>query len=931
MGIAARGAICRAAKGSLTMRRFAVTSAARLIAVAALATALRPEVLTALESPSQQKCSQALNKSAALVSKGQGRQVADCIKLGTRGALGNPPDVAACLTSSSGRMDKIGTKIIGKELQSCVPPGGLPSFGVPELAGSYFPPLDVAGYNPNTHRIYSAPIRAASSDAEISVAREIFGSDIDSAVQVNNGHLSSCQATIMKLVQKCEAAKRKLFGNCKKQGLKAGTIANAAALSSACFAAGSNLNGSASDQAKLNAICLGKMTDALGKKCTGVSLASAFPGSCLSAAGTLGAFVPCVERRVNCRLCQQINGTDDLDKDCDLFDDGIANASCAALQGVCGDGVVDPTFEQCDDGNTDDGDCCSSACHYESAGSACGDDNDDQCANPDTCDGAGVCLSNDALSGVACDDDGNACTDDQCDGEGACIHPNRSAGTACGDASESDCNHADSCNGSGTCVSNLAAAGTTCTADGNVCTTDECNGSGACAHTNNSASCDDGSYCNGVDTCSGGTCALHAGDPCVGADGDANCAESCDEDADACTGADPNGSACSDGQFCNGTETCSAGVCSGSSGNPCPGADGDANCAESCDETADTCTANDTDGASCSDNVFCNGTDTCSAGVCGTHSGNPCSSGGDCADVCNELAGNCFEAAGTACNSDSNPCTDDVCSGAGSCLHPNKSSGTACPDDGLECTFDQCDGGGTCGHPNKNAGTSCTSDGNGCTDDVCNGSGACAHNNNTAACNDNQYCNGADTCSGGSCSVHAGSPCAGPDGDVNCKESCNESTDTCNANDPDGSACSDGAACNGTGDTCQGGTCVATGVCCGTQDFTFTVNSNNGGAFDSAEWPGGTQSQTSAPGCSVTIQNPNNNIDTVCTTANPFAVQSFAGFSNCFGSGGEDGDGCEPQSCPPAGIGQCCSGRPSCSSAVNGSGSARYRVHCVDP
>lgn len=82
--------------------------------------------------------------------------------------------------------------------------------------------------------------------------------------------------------------------------------------------------------------------------------------------------------------------------------------------------------------------------------------------------------------------------------------------------------------------------------------------------------------------------------------------------------------------------------------------------------------------------------------------------------------------------------------------------------------------------------------------------------------------------------------------------------------------------------------------------------------------------------CSVTIQSPDNNIDLVCTLAGPFAVNGWSGFSTCSGTGGEDGDGCQPVSCPPLGIGSCCAPRPSCSAALNGSGSAQYIVQC-DP
>jgi hypothetical protein len=142
--------------------------------------------------------------------------------------------------------------------------------------------------------------------------------------------------------------------------------------------------------------------------------------------------------------------------------------------------------------------------------------------------------------------------------------------------------------------------------------------------------------------------------------------------------------------------------------------------------------------------------------------------------------------------------------------------------------------------------------------------------------------------------------------------------------------CTLGSPCSAAAD-CQSGVCGLNATCtCGNHLFTFTVNSNSGGLFDSAEWPGGTASQTGPTGCGVTINRPNDNIDLACTLASPFSVQSFSGYSNCFGSGGEDGDGCQPVSCPLAGIGSCCSGRPSCSAALNGSGSAKYFVQCLE-
>lgn len=69
------------------------------------------------------------------------------------------------------------------------------------------------------------------------------------------------------------------------------------------------------------------------------------------------------------------------------------------------------------------------------------------------------------------------------------------------------------------------------------------------------AACDDGVHCNGEDSCGGGTCSVHAGDPCT-----------------------------DDGFFCNGTESCDeASAACVRSGNPCSGA------GETCYESEDAC------------------------------------------------------------------------------------------------------------------------------------------------------------------------------------------------------------------------------------------------------------------------------------------------------------------------------------------------------
>ena len=83
------------------------------------------------------------------------------------------------------------------------------------------------------------------------------------------------------------------------------------------------------------------------------------------------------------------------------------SATAHAGAAVCGDGEVE-VGEQCDDGNTVSGDCCSALCLLESNGSPC--DDGDPCTTGSTCS-AGVCGGGTARTCPLCE---------ACDGAGGC-------------------------------------------------------------------------------------------------------------------------------------------------------------------------------------------------------------------------------------------------------------------------------------------------------------------------------------------------------------------------------------------------------------------------------------------------------------------------------------------------------------------------------
>ncbi|MEM9731742.1 MAG: malectin domain-containing carbohydrate-binding protein, partial [Myxococcota bacterium] len=93
------------------------------------------------------------------------------------------------------------------------------------------------------------------------------------------------------------------------------------------------------------------------------------------------------------------------------------------------------------------------------------------------------------------------------------------------------------------------------------------------------ADCDNGSFCDGVETCVAGSCL--SGSPVVCDDGIACTVDSCNETADACSQT-PSNALCSNGLFCDGVEACSPIVGCEAGIAPCSGSD-------LCNETIDAC------------------------------------------------------------------------------------------------------------------------------------------------------------------------------------------------------------------------------------------------------------------------------------------------------------------------------------------------------
>ncbi|MFZ5893929.1 MAG: hypothetical protein ACOY0T_22900 [Myxococcota bacterium] len=160
--------------------------------------------------------------------------------------------------------------------------------------------------------------------------------------------------------------------------------------------------------------------------------------------------------------------------------------------------------------------------------------------------------------------------------------------------------------------------------------------------------------------------------------------------ASSCTG----NAQCNDGLYCNGVESCVNGSCT--AGTPVVCNDNVSCTVDTCNEATDSCSfqAND---ALCSDGQACNGSETCNA-TTGCQPGTPlnCNDNNACTTDSCDPSGGCQNVA-VNCD-DGNECTIDSCSTSSGCQHANSTG--ACTDDGSSCTNDVCSG-GVCTHPSN--------------------------------------------------------------------------------------------------------------------------------------------------------------------------------------------------------------------------------------
>ncbi len=410
----------------------------------------------------------------------------------------------------------------------------------------------------------------------------------------------------------------------------------------------------------------------------------------------------------------------------------------------------------------------------------CADDN--PCTD-DSCDPASGCKN---TANVASCDDGNMCTvGDKCQA-GTCA----SGSNTCPCNSPSDCpDDADKCNGqfvcaggfcvldpatavvcpaaknggclksvcdkaTGQCAYKAAAMGTACD-DGNLCTTGgKCDNAGLCVEA--PKACDDGLWCNGNEGCSP-TLGCTPGIPPAIDDKVACTADYCDEDINVVFHT-PVHAACGDNQFCNGTEVCD--TTAGCKAGPALSLSDGIDCTlDTCNESVDAIVHTPVD-TFCTDSLYCNGPETCKAGI-------------GC------IAGDkTFLDDGIGCTVDScDEATDKVSHTPvhGLCDDANKCNGQETCDATLGC---------------KSGQPTVLTDGIACTADACDpATGTVTHTAKNDLCDNGKWCDGVETCEV-SLGCQPGKVPAVDDGVFCTQDACDETLDKVD-HIPDHSLCAD--------------------------------------------------------------------------------------------------------------------------------------------
>jgi cysteine-rich repeat protein len=416
-------------------------------------------------------CVMAFNKAIRRVAKEQGRIIKKCLKDYAAGSLVAFTPEGCIHSDPDGKLTRAAQKALTTIQSKCT--GVTPAFGVT--------PTD--------------PALVTAVLGQIETIHQSIAANLTTGM-LTTAAGASCQAQAAGALFKCADTRVKEFLKCKKVGMKAGAITDAATLASTCLGTGTASQPDPSG--KIAHACSTKLGSKLQQNCSGVDLLEAFDRC---NASTLNGVTDCLNDESACQLCLMMTSVDGLTRDCDLLDDGDnGNGSCGA---ECGDGVLQQG-ETCDDGNFGDLDGCASECNVEGGWVCTGEPSVCTllCGNG-TIDLGETCDDGDATGGDGCSSLCLVETGFSCTGEPSVCTPN--CGNGIVQAGEGElCDDSDLSNGDGCSSTCTVEPGYNCAGSPSICTFVCGNGS-----FQSGESCDDGDAIGG-DGCSG-VCQIEPG------------------------------------------------------------------------------------------------------------------------------------------------------------------------------------------------------------------------------------------------------------------------------------------------------------------------------------------------------------------------------------------------------------------------------------
>jgi len=252
-------------------------------------------------SKAEARCIRELNGGLVQVSEAAGAALRACVEDAAASGSAEAPSVCAASIDLAPKVEKRAVRLEKRWGRRCLALASPPPFG----ATSSDTVVSAAVYE-----------RAALLD-------DLFGAEPDSALvsAAEDAAAARCQSSLLGATDRCASLALEAFERCKADGLKRRRIGGTSDLA-ACLD-----EALAGRLAKRCGTQGSKLAKVLGKRCAGpgTDLAALFPGCGEAASEDL---VACVAERLRCRACRAVDQADALGADCDLFDDGSADASC---------------------------------------------------------------------------------------------------------------------------------------------------------------------------------------------------------------------------------------------------------------------------------------------------------------------------------------------------------------------------------------------------------------------------------------------------------------------------------------------------------------------------------------------------------------------------------------------------------------------------